>query len=128
MTDQGHPWPKDGFIAVAGAESQRHVLLPVELVEGWTARNEQPVLRTSGEQRWLSNAEALNLRSELEALLANVSSPAQEESLRSAVDIVDYELARKTGVLVVPPGSVNATYHFPTPWEQARSWFRKRKR
>jgi hypothetical protein len=109
-----HPWPKDGFVAVAGAESpQRYVFVPVESIEGSTSPNKEHVLRTSGEQRWLSNAEALELRRELDGLIATAGSPTQEEALRTAVSIVDYELARGTGVLVVPPGALNAVYHPP---------------
>ena len=67
-----HPWPRDGFVAVAGAESpERWVFLSVEMVEGWHSSNEVPLLRTHGEQRWLSNPEAQALRNELDDLLAN---------------------------------------------------------
>ena len=122
------PWPRDGFVAVAGAESpERWVFLSVEMIEGWHSPNEVPLLRTHGDQRWLSNPEARALIDELEDLLGTASTTKDEDALRKAITIVDYELARGTGVLVVPPGALTAGYTFRTPWQQFRAWWGKRR-
>jgi len=58
MAGKPHPWPREGFVAIAGAESpDTYVFLPVNLIEGRKPESGQAILRTSGNERWLSSAE-----------------------------------------------------------------------
>jgi hypothetical protein len=129
MAREPHPWPGEGFVAIAGAESpDRYVFLPVVLIGSRTAASPETVLRTSGEQLWLATNEQQELRVELEGLLSTATDPNDVETIRAALGIVDYELARGAGVLIVPPGALNATYHFPTAWQRIRNWCWQAKR
>jgi hypothetical protein len=63
-------------------------------------------LRTAGEQRWLSAGEAEALRDELLNMGAASDLSAEDRlTLAQAVELVDYEIANRTGVAVVPPAN-----------------------
>lgn len=103
-----HPWPRDGFVVVLGSESpESPVFLRVELVS--RLLGDDPILRVAGDQQWLSNVEGRALRTKLELLASqSENEPQDSDDLRKALALVDYELARGTGIAVVPPRSPTA--------------------
>jgi hypothetical protein len=92
-------WPLPGAVAIVGSESQDAVFLDVGLV-GPSANQ----LRTTGEQLWLSAAEAKVLREELRGIAARSDLSAEDRlALSHAVELVEYEIVNRTGIAVVPP-------------------------
>jgi hypothetical protein len=76
MAPEPQPWPREGYVAIAGAESpDRYVLLPVGLIESRRCTSPETVLRTVGEQRWLATNQQQELRIELEALAVDGHRP-----------------------------------------------------
>jgi hypothetical protein len=93
-------WPVEGFVAVIGSEAQDAVFIDAGLIEPTDAAH----LRTTGEQRWLSTAEAAELREEVSALTRKAEISANDRlSLSQAIELVDYEISNRTGVAVAPP-------------------------
>ena len=95
-------WPLGGYVAVIGAEAQDAVFLDVHLVS--QLGPDVTCLRIVGVQRWLSTAEQSGpLKRELSALSDLASSESDRLAVRQAIELVNYEIASRTGVAVAPP-------------------------
>lgn len=96
----GRTWPLDGFVAIVGSESQDSVFLDTRLIE---QLHDSPVqLRTVGEETWQVDQPAL--RQELLDLAA-VPGLSEEDvtTIGQAIELVEYEIGNRSGVLIVPP-------------------------
>lgn len=98
------PWPKVGFVTLLGAESQEAVFVPRELIERQLAPRSS-LLLAEGDQRWLSASEISDLRRELSRIAKQASPGKDADSVMQAIELVDYEVANRAGVSLVPPAA-----------------------
>jgi hypothetical protein len=96
----GRRWPLAGVVAILGSEAQDAVFLDTRLVDRlgpWVFQ-----LRTVGEQTWQVDQEALGEELRHLAAIADLSDE-DVITINQAIELVEYEIANRSGVSVVPP-------------------------
>jgi len=96
-SDAERPWPREGFVAVVGAEAQEHVFLAVGLIGRLP---ECSLLRALGSTQWMAGEPVRDALAEL----IEVASDADERlAVTQALELVEFAIGTGTGVAVVPP-------------------------
>lgn len=90
-----------GCVAVVSAEMQEAAWIPISALAGDPTTEVQPILRPSGEPRWLKMDEKQRLRDELVALRDANADGASVGVIEQALELVNYAPGR-ADVAVVP--------------------------